>query len=160
MIGQDEWRSALAALAGGRGDPALRHRAAVELAGRMVAMAGDDEGESLGFLLRPDPKLRATCWRVRQFRLGDIAPTSVTDHTDAALAVIRLARPDRDALVAGELLAVAADGSAWVALTRNESEVVVQAPAPDTLLGPGGRSDGYGPLLGRWRAALDLAPLG
>ena len=93
-------------------------------------------------------------WRVAQFRLGDVTPSTSSAHDDPCAAVLGLVRPGDGALVAGELVAVDADGSAWTAISRTDDEVVVQLPSPRTIVGPTAAPDAVGPLLLAWRNAL------
>lgn len=137
--------------------PDARTRIASGLAHRLIDLADGDD-ESLAGLLRAHPKREATVWRVLQFRLGDVSPSTTVAHDDPAAAVLALVRPGDGGLVAGELVAVDADGSAWTAIARTDDELVVQLPSPRTLSGPAAAPDAVGPLLLAWREALGARP--
>jgi hypothetical protein len=148
-----ELRGALASIALAR-TPVTRARAASAVAGRLVEAARDGDASALSALLRAHPRREATVWRVSQFRLGDVTPSVTVAHDDPCAAVLGLARPGDGALVAGELVAVDADGSAWTAVARTDDELVVQLPSPRTIVGPAAAPDAVGPLLLAWRRAL------
>ena len=148
-----ELRGALAAIALAS-TPAERSVAASDVATRLVEAAHDGDTAALSALLRAHPRREATVWRVAQFRLGDVTPSTSSAHDDPCAAVLGLVRPGDGALVAGELVAVDADGSAWTAISRTDDEVVVQLPSPRTIVGPAAAPDAVGPLLLAWRAAL------
>lgn len=134
--------------------PLQRVRAASHLAGRLVECAEEGDTIALASFLRGHPRREATVWRVHHFRLGDVTPSVSAAHDDPGAAVLGLARSGDGALVAGELIAVDADGSAWTALARTDDEVVVQLPSPRTVTGPAAAPDAVGPLLLAWRHAL------
>jgi hypothetical protein len=138
--------------------PDGRTKVATELAHRLIDLADDDDSASLASLLRANPKREASVWRVLQFRLGDVSPSRTVAYDDPATAVLALARPGDGGLVAGELLAVDADGSAWTAVARTDDELVLQLPSPRTLSGPAAAPDAIGPLLLAWREALGARP--
>jgi hypothetical protein len=152
-----ELRGALAAIALAR-TSVTRARAASAVAGRLVEAARDGDTAALSALLRAHPRREATVWRVSQFRLGDVTPSVTVAHDDPCAAVLGLARPGDGALVAGELVAVDADGSAWTAVARTDDELVVQLPSPRTIVGPAAAPDAVGPLLLAWRRALGARP--
>lgn len=111
-----------------------------EAARAVVDLADAGDADALRGLLRPDPGVGAVCWTVACYRIGDLVPSSLRDHTDPAEAVRALVSCGDASHVAAELVACGPDGLAWVALARTGEDVRFQPFGPRSLL------DRRGPL--------------